>query len=112
MRINLQFGALWVPFVWIVVWPLIGTANAQSPRIGSALVQEHCAMCHAVGKIDDSPHPGAPPLRSVGASYNFNELEELLERGIGFAPHPAMPTFKFGRRDALAITAYLRSIQE
>jgi mono/diheme cytochrome c family protein len=101
-----------ITFALIVMCPWIGTAVAQSPRIGLALVQEHCAMCHAIGKADDSPHPGAPPLRSVGTSYNLDEFAELLERGIIIAPHPAMPACKFGRRDARAITTYLRSIQE
>jgi cytochrome c len=88
-----------------------GSAQAQ-PRAGLALVQEHCAMCHAIGKNDDSPHPGAPPLHKLGDSYNFDEFAQLLERGTIIAPHPAMPTFKVDRAAARAITSYLRSIQQ
>ena len=86
-------------------------ALAQSPA-GLALVQEHCAMCHAIGKTDNSPHPGAPPLRRLGDSYNFDEFEDLIGRGIILASHPDMPTFKVDRAAARAITSYLRSIQQ
>lgn len=97
---------------WLLVCMWLGKADAQSPRIGLALVREHCAMCHAIGKTGDSPHPGAPPLRSIGNSYNLDEFEKLLRRGIGIAPHPDMPTFKFDRSSARAVTNYLRSIQK
>ena len=94
-----------------VVCLALGSAQAQE-RSGLALIQEHCAMCHAIGKTDDSPHPGAPPLRKLGDSYNFDEFQELLERGTVIAPHPAMPTFKVDHAAARAITSYLRSIQQ
>ena len=36
----------------------------------------------------------------------------LLRRGALLPRHPAMPTFKFDPESALAVTNYLRSIQE
>lgn len=84
-------------------------AVAQS-RAGLAFVEQHCAMCHAVRKSGRSPHPAAPPFRTIGAIYNLDEFTELLEKGI-VAGHPDMPSFKFSRGDASAVTSYLRSIQ-
>jgi mono/diheme cytochrome c family protein len=102
-------------FALVLAWAIVGlwipSASAQSGT-GLALVREHCAICHAIGKTGDSPHPGAPPLRNIGDSYDMDKFAELLQRGIGIAPHPDMPTFKVDRRAATAMTNYLRSIQK
>lgn len=87
-----------------------GPAIAQS-REGLALVEQHCAICHAVQKSGGSPHPSAPPLRTIGATYNLDEFTDLLQKGI-IAGHPDMPSFKFSYSDARAITSYLRSVQD
>lgn len=87
-----------------------GPAGAQS-REGLALVEQHCAMCHAVRKSGGSPNPAAPTLRTIGAIYNLDEFPETLQKGI-IAGHPDMPSFKFSHSDARAITSYLRSIQD
>ena len=88
-------------------------ADAQprdAVRHGHALVKEFCARCHAIGRTGKSPHAGAPPFRSIGRSYDLDGFAERLERGIS-AGHPDMPEFVFTRADALAVQAYLRSIQ-
>jgi mono/diheme cytochrome c family protein len=95
----------------LVMFGTTGLAPAQNDK-GLALVQEHCATCHAIGKYDDSPYPSAPPLRRIGDSYGLDEFEKLLQRGRIIAPHPAMPGFKMSREAARSITRYLRSIQQ
>ena len=45
--------------------------------------------------------------RRVDLDEFTNQLREGLVSG-----HPDMPTFRFSREDARALTAYLRSIQE
>jgi cytochrome c len=91
--------------------PIASGAQAQnSLRHGHALVKEFCARCHAVGRTGKSPHAGAPPFRGIGRSYDLDGFAERLERGIS-AGHPDMPEFVFTRADALAVQAYLRSIQ-
>ena len=86
-------------------------ASAQEPvRHGRALLKEFCARCHAIGKSGRSPHAGAPPFNTLGRSFDLDEFPRLLERGIS-SGHPDMPEFKFSEDDAIAVQAYLRSIQ-
>jgi cytochrome c len=86
-------------------------AEAQDPaRHGEALVKEFCAPCHAVGVSGNSPHVGAPPFRTLGHSFDLDELPRRLERGIS-SGHPDMPEFKFTSQDARDVAAYLRAIQ-
>ena len=95
---------------WRSRLPRAGAQPRDAVRHGHALVKEFCARCHAVGRTGKSPHAGAPPFRSIGRSYDLDGFAERLERGIS-AGHPDMPEFVFTRADALAVQAYLRSIQ-
>jgi cytochrome c len=89
-----------------------GVANAQDPeRRGRAFVMEFCARCHAIGKTGISPHSSAPPFRTLGRSFDLDQFPRVLERGIS-SGHPDMPEFKLNIDDALAVSAYLRSIQQ
>ena len=91
---------------------LPGLALAQSPgEAGRALLQEHCASCHAIGKTGDSPRTGAPPFRTLARSYDLDEFPRQLQRGV-VSGHPDMPEFRFREDDARAAGVYLRSIQE
>ena len=92
---------------------MIATAAlAQEPaQRGGALLEDHCASCHAVGKTGDSPHPTAPAFRTLSRSFDLDEFTQKLQRGLA-SGHPDMPEFKFSEDDARAVTAYLRSIQE
>jgi cytochrome c len=86
-------------------------AFSQSSQ-GVALAQEHCAMCHAIGKADSSPHRSAPPFRQLGNSYDLDKLQEALERGTILPSHPDMPLFKLDRRTAREVVNYIRSLQQ
>ena len=72
---------------------LIGASLASSFSVaaqsdtGRALLEEHCAMCHALGSRDSSLQP-APPLRRLIARY---DLDELAERLISGTLLPAIP---------------------
>jgi mono/diheme cytochrome c family protein len=86
-------------------------AQAQ-PQDGLAVVQQHCATCHAIGKTGGSPHPAAPPFRRLGTMYDLDKLQEMLASGTVLPSHPDMPLFKLDGRAARAVTNYIRSIQE
>ena len=77
---------------------------------GHAHVQVLCARCHAVGATGDSPHANAPPFRLLARSMDFDSFVTRLRDGL-MAGHSDMPEFRFRRRDARAIAAYLVSIQ-
>ena len=91
-----------------------GPAAAQSQRVlvqrGEALVRQHCALCHAVGREGVSPYPGAPLFRELSKRYPVDVLEEALAEGFT-SGHPAMPEYTFSAERAAAIVAYLMSIQ-
>jgi mono/diheme cytochrome c family protein len=91
---------------------LASAAHAQNPvRRGRALLNEFCANCHAIGKTGNSRMREAPPLRTLGRSFELDDFAQDLRRGI-LSGHPDMPKFKFSEDDARAVTAYLRSIQQ
>ncbi len=94
---------------------LFFAASAQvlsQSQQGAALVQELCAMCHAVGPSGNSPHPAAPPFRRLGNSHDLDKLRETLERGTILPGHPDMPIFKLDRGTAREVINYIRSIQD
>lgn len=78
---------------------------------GEALVKENCARCHAIGKEGASPHPDAPPFRTLSSKYPVEDLAESLAEGI-VSGHPDMPIFAFTPTDVAAIIDYLNSIQD
>src|SRR6516225_6646842 len=78
---------------------------------GEALVKENCSRCHAIGKEGNSPHPEAPPFRTLSSHYPIEDLSESLAEGI-VSGHPDMPIFVFSAADVEAIIDYLNSIQE
>jgi cytochrome c len=78
---------------------------------GEALVKENCSRCHAIGKEGASPHPDAPPFRTLSSKYPIEDLAESLAEGI-VSGHPDMPIFVFSPTDVAAIIDYLNSIQD
>lgn len=78
---------------------------------GESLLTKNCARCHAIGKAGVSPHPSAPPFRTLSRKYPIDGLQEALAEGLSVG-HPDMPEFVFESADISAILAYLKSIQE
>jgi cytochrome c len=78
---------------------------------GERLVKENCSRCHAIGKEGDSPHPEAPPFRTLSSKYPVEDIAESLAEGI-VSGHPDMPIFVFTPTDVEAIIDYLQSIQD
>lgn len=83
--------------------------EAQAIARGQALVEEHCARCHAIGLKDQSPHAEAPPFREVVELYPSENLAEALAEGIQ-SGHPDMPVFVFEPPQIEAFLAYLNSL--
>ena len=53
---------------------------------GKVLVEQNCSRCHAIGKEGDSPHPQAPPLRTLSRKYPIEDLADSLAEGICLGP--------------------------
>ena len=91
--------------------PLAWAAEKDLTAKGEGLVRKDCSRCHAIGKEGDSPHPDAPPFRTLSSKYPVTDLAESLAEGI-VSGHPDMPVFVFEPTDVEAIIEYLQSIQE
>ena len=85
--------------------------NSAPLKRGEALLTRNCARCHATGTAGSSPHPEAPPFRTLSRRYPVEGLAEALAEGL-FVGHPDMPQFTFEPQDVGAIISYLKSIQE
>jgi cytochrome c len=88
-----------------------GAVEKDLTAKGEALVKENCSRCHAIGKEGDSPHPPAPPFRTLSSKYPVEDLAESLAEGI-VSGHPDMPIFVFSPHDVEAIIEYLQSIPD
>jgi cytochrome c len=78
---------------------------------GELLLRKNCSRCHAIGTTGESPHPEAPPFRTLSSRYPIEDLSESLAEGI-VSGHPNMPIFVFSPTDVEAIIEYLNSVQE
>jgi cytochrome c len=88
----------------------VDPAAADSVARGQLLLQQNCAVCHAIGMDGDSPHKQAPPFRVVMRSYPASSLTEALGEGL-VTGHPDMPEFKFAPEDVGAIVDYLETLE-
>src|SRR6516165_10422223 len=68
---------------------------AQSPAAqrGLTFVRVHCAQCHAIDKVSDSPLTIAPPFRTLHLKFPLESLRRRLAEGI-VVDHPTMPQFR------------------
>jgi cytochrome c len=92
----------------------VSSAFAEEPaplqRQGRALAERLCAPCHAIDKNKPSAHKAAPAFPDLSRRVDLDSFARRLREGLT-SGHPDMPTFRFTREDARALTAYLRSIQ-
>ena len=77
---------------------------------GETAVYSRCSSCHAVALDDISPNPQAPPLRTIGARYPVEDLEEAFAEGVMVSHDQTMPTFALGPEEIADIVAYLKEL--
>lgn len=85
---------------------------AASKARGEFYAREHCATCHAVGRIGASPYPRAPAFRTLPAKYDVEGLAEALAEGIivGNTGERQMPEFVLSPDEIDDLIAYLKSL--
>jgi|ERR1043166_1185973 mono/diheme cytochrome c family protein len=91
--------------------PAFAETDSTLVKKGEGLVMQNCSRCHATGRTGLSAHPKAPLFRHLGRRYNLDFFVEGLVEGFSTG-HPDMPEFVFEVDDAIAIVAYLKSVQE
>lgn len=94
-----------------VTAPVLAQRTTTPAGRGELLLTTNCARCHAVGRTGASPHPEAPPFRTLSRKFKVEGLAEALAEGISTG-HPDMPEFIFEADEVGAIIDYLQSIQQ
>ena len=97
-------------FLTLLVATNASGADKDLTAKGKSLVTDNCSRCHAIGTEAASPHPEAPPFRTLSNKYPIDDLAESLAEGI-VSGHPDMPIFVFNPHEVEAIIQYLESIQ-
>jgi cytochrome c len=84
----------------------------QSPAAqrGLTFVRVHCAQCHSIDQVSDSPLTIAPPFRTLHLKYPIESLQRPLSEGI-IAGHPTMPQFRLEADQVADVIAYLKALQ-
>lgn len=83
--------------------------TTEAAAEGMSLLKTHCARCHSIEAIGDSPLPQAPPLRSVYLKYPIDQWESGLAEGMG-SKHREMPQIQFSTEEVSAILDYLGTV--
>jgi mono/diheme cytochrome c family protein len=90
----------------------IAHASAMSPaeQRGKAYAQSHCARCHAIDRVSNSPLDIAPPFRTLHLRYPVETLGEALAEGI-YTGHAEMPAFELNPDQIHDLLSYLKTLE-
>ena len=85
---------------------------AQSPAAqqGADIRALHCAQCHTIDKVSDSPLTIAPPFRTLHLKFPIESLRRRLAEGI-VADHPTMPQFRLDPDQIADVMTYLQTLK-
>lgn len=86
---------------------------AQQPpaaQRGLTFVRVHCAQCHSIDRVSDSPLTIAPAFRTLHLKYPIESLQRPLSEGIS-ASHPTMPQFRLDPDQIADVIAYLKTLE-
>ena len=94
----------------IAVLPTYASAASPSAQRGLTIARTHCARCHSIDKVTNSPLKIAPPFRTLHERYPVTDLEEPLGEGI-VTGHPSMPEFRFEPDQIHDFIEFLKTLQ-
>jgi cytochrome c len=112
MCLQMRFAAAATLAAILVSGSSVAQSAPLSPAAqrGQVLLRTHCARCHSIDKVTESPLKIAPPFRTLHTRYPVEDLQEPLAEGI-ITGHPTMPEFRFDPGQVGDIIAYLRSLE-
>jgi cytochrome c len=90
----------------------IGPALAQQdPAVqrGLTFVRVHCAQCHSIDAVSESPLKIAPPFRDLSRRFPIESLAPRLAEGI-IANHPTMPQFRLDADQVNDVISFIKSL--
>lgn len=76
---------------------------------GREVADRNCSLCHAIGPQGDSPHPKAPPFRTLPGRYPLESLGESLAEGI-VVGHSGMPQIQLAPQQINDLIVYLKTL--
>ena len=82
-------------------------AQSGAERRGLWFARLHCAECHAVEIVGESPLAIAPPFRTLHLKYAVQDLQRPLAEGV----HPQMPLFRLTPAQTMDLMAYFKSLE-
>jgi mono/diheme cytochrome c family protein len=99
-------------FVTGTCMPVSPAAAQQSPSAqrGLTFVRLHCAECHAIDLVSESPLKIAPPFRTLHQQFPVETLRRRLAEGIT-ASHPTMPQFRLDADQINDVIDYLKTLE-
>jgi mono/diheme cytochrome c family protein len=83
----------------------IDVTLSPSARRGFVLVRFHCARCHAIGKVGESPLASASAFRTLHLKYAVADLQRPLLQA-----EPMHPRFDLGADQVEDVMAYFKSL--
>ena len=103
------------------IWPAILLATALAPlpaaaqqspsaQRGLTFVRLHCAQCHSIDVVGESPLTIAPPFRTLHQQFPVETLRRRLAEGIA-ATHPTMPQFRLEADQINDVLDYLKTLE-
>jgi mono/diheme cytochrome c family protein len=106
-----------------VMWPAILLAamaagpaapafaqQSPSAQRGLTFVRLHCAQCHSIDLVSESPLTIAPPFRTLHRQFPIETLRRRLAEGIT-ATHPTMPQFRLEPDQLNDVMDYLKTLE-
>ena len=85
-------------------------AASKAEQRGKALARAHCARCHAIDRVSESPLRIAPPFRTLHQRYPIETLGEALAEGI-YTGHADMPAFELDPDQIHDLLSYLKTLE-
>ena len=93
----------------LALMPLVFDFLVREIR-GRTFARVHCAQCHSIDRMTQSPLKIAPPFRTLHQRYPIETLAEALAEGISTG-HPSMPEFRLEPDQINDLLSYLKSLE-
>jgi cytochrome c len=84
--------------------------SSPAAQRGLTFVRVHCAECHAISKVGESPLTIAPPFHTLHLKFPIESLRRRLSEGI-IAGHPTMPQFRLDADQLADVIAYIETLE-
>lgn len=92
----------------LVAFPAQAQLEPAAQR-GQTFAKVHCAQCHSIDKVSESPLRIAPPFRELLERYPADDLRAAFLEGI-VTKHPTMPQYRLELDQAANLIAFIKAL--